>query len=131
MSINKEAKDRATLFKLLSEFQTSTHKTALDKGWYDPSLGRVKEFLEEVALYHSELSEAAEEYRNGHAFEEIYYSEEPGKEGKPEGIAVELADCIIRILDTAEHRGIPVIRALFEKAAFNNSRSVRHGGKKC
>lgn len=74
---------------------------------------------------HSELSEALEEIRNGHAVTEIYY----GKEGKPEGVPVEFADAIIRICESAQKRGVPLVRALREKLQFNLTRPQRHGGK--
>lgn len=110
---------------LLSQFQKDVHDTAVNKGWYDPAQGEVKSFLAEVALMHSELSEASEEYRKG--TDHLYY----GDDGKPEGIAAEFADTIIRILDTAEARGIPVVKALRIKHEFNATRPMRHGGKRC
>lgn len=110
-------------FEMLTEFQAETHQTAKDKGWYDYDLGEVKVFLAEVALMHSELSEASEEYRNNTPL--LYYSA-----GKPEGIAAEFADVILRIFDCCEHRGIPLVQALFEKAEYNKTRPMRHGGKK-
>lgn len=102
------------------------HETAVEHGWYGPEGRDERNFGEVVSLFHSELSEALEEWRNGHAFEEIYYRE---SDGKPEGIAVELADVFIRIAESCEHRGIPLERALQEKLAFNRTRPYRHGGK--
>ncbi len=121
------------LFEVLTEFQAETHQTAIDKGWYDPALGEVKTFLAELALVHSELSEAAEEYRNDTPFLYILPKDNhcPSMSGKPEGIAAEFADAIIRLFDIAEHRGIPLVQALIDKAEYNKTRPMRHGGKKC
>ena len=46
-----------------------------------------------ISLIHSELSEALEEYRCNHG--NVWY----GEDGKPEGIAIELLDAVIRIFD--------------------------------
>lgn len=98
------------------------HETAKEKGWYDQSS---RSFVEELCLVHSELSEALEEVRQHRRVDEIYY----GKEGKPEGVPIELADAVIRICQSAQARGIPLARALREKLVFNRTRPVRHGGK--
>ena len=50
---------------------------------------------------------------------------------KPEGVAVELADAIIRILDYCAFAGIDIEKALEIKHEYNKSRPYRHGGKKC
>ena len=46
-----------------------------------------------------------------------------------EGIAVELADCIIRILDWAGHEGVDLDSIIREKMDYNRTRPYRHGGK--
>lgn len=109
---------RMTIEELLNESQS----TAVDKGWWDEE----RSFAECIALAHSELSEALEEYRNGHYMWKIYYS----GQGKPEGIAVELADLLIRIGDTCKHFNIPLEEALLLKMKYNKTRPHRHGGKK-
>ena len=92
-------------------------------GWWDEERG----FPEVLALIHSEVSEALEEYRNGHGATEIYFSDN----GKPEGIPMELADVIIRVLDYCGYAGIDIDAAISQKHEYNKSRPYRHGGKKC
>lgn len=110
------------------------HKTAVEHGWWEEE----RPFGEIVALIHSEISEAFEEYRNGHAPTEIYYPKMPPihpdgtvkSMAKPEGIPVELADCVIRIFDYCGRQGIDIEAAIIEKMEYNESRPYRHGGKK-
>lgn len=104
---------------------SKSHRTACDKGWWDDQSRGIGD---QFANFHSELSEAWEEIRKGQSLRKIYYSDTP--EGpKPEGVAVEFADLLIRVFDTCEKYGIPLIEALGEKMAFNELRPYRHGGK--
>jgi len=107
----------------INELAEEVHGNAVAHGWWQ---GGERSFGELAALVHSELSEALEEYRNGHDFTETYYS----AGGKPEGIPSELADVVIRVFDMAEHYGIDIESAILEKHEFNKSRPYRHGGKK-
>lgn len=78
-----------------------------------------------IVLMHSELSEALEEYRSKHGPAEVYH----GEDGKPEGIPVELADVVIRILHYCARHGVDLEAVLREKMNYNNTRKFRHGGK--
>lgn len=78
-------------------------------------------FAEAIALIHSELSEALEEDRNGNPM--VYYA----ANGKPEGVAVELADAVIRICDLCGHLKIDLEKVVAEKMAYNAGRPQLHG----
>ena len=108
---------------MLNELSREIHENAAEHGWWDEERG----FPEIVALCHSELSEALEDYRNGRMPDEVYH----GNGGKPEGIAVEMADCMIRILDWCGKAGIDIDAIMREKCDYNRTRPYRHGGKKC
>ncbi len=106
----------------LNSFVELVHKNAVDHGWWDEPQ---RTFGELIALCHSELSEALEQYRKGHEPTETYHQED----GKPEGIPSELADVIIRILDMCGHYGIDIEAILKEKHQYNTTRPYKHGGK--
>ncbi|HET8896993.1 MAG TPA: hypothetical protein VFN04_06960, partial [Protaetiibacter sp.] len=85
-------------------------------------------YLAKLALIDTEVAEAIEEIRNGHAIDERYYPHhQPGCPisdaalfpdrfeaptcrcaPKPEGVPSELADVIIRVLSLAGEVGIPI-----------------------
>lgn len=95
----------------ITEWAKEIHENAVKHGWWETqrSTGEV------IALIHSELSEALEEARDNRPM--MYVLGPNGEEictpcyfngRKPEGIAVELADAVIRVLDMAEHVGMPL-----------------------
>jgi len=112
----------------LNTMAKECHELAIRKGWYDTD----RELPELIALMHSELSEALEAYRDsdGEGIQDIWFVGGPESEGKPEGIAIELVDCIIRILDCAGHFGIDLDAAYEAKMRYNQTRPYRHGGKR-
>ena len=123
----------------LNEFAKEIHENAVAHGWWDEE----RSFPEIVALCHSELSEALEEYRSGDKMHGriscMHYYSGGGYVAnsqtvccqKPEGIAVEMADCLIRIHDWCGKEGIDIERIIREKHEYNKMRPYRHGGKKC
>jgi NTP pyrophosphatase (non-canonical NTP hydrolase) len=78
-----------------------------------------------LALIHSEVSEALEEYREGRAFVATRFA----KGGKPEGMGAELADVVIRVFDLAHALGFDMHEEIAAKMAYNLGRPHMHGGK--
>lgn len=105
----------------LNEIAKEIHQNAVNHGWWDEK----RSLPEIIALCHSELSEALEEYRDGRGM--VWYD----AYNKPEGIAVEMVDCIIRILDYLQYRNVDIEAVLRNKHEYNVTRPYRHGGKRC
>lgn len=136
----------------LKKFMEEVHQVSKERGWWDKPH---KTDLECVALMVSELAEVMEELRLDPPQPPIYQitnlrdldpccqnkdvivtPEGTNKfnipwfnSSKPEGVAVELADCILRIFDFAEFHGLPLIQALQLKNAYNQTRPYKHGKK--
>lgn len=103
----------------IRDAQEAIHATAVEHGWWELECN----VAEKLALMHSELSEALEEYRSNKP--SLYFDGD-----KPEGIIVELADCIIRILDLVGFMNWDIEAALRLKMDYNETRPYRHGNKK-
>lgn len=85
---------------------------------------------EKIALMHSELSEALEFYR-GRGIDFFYSEDDKGMDTKPDGFWIELADCMIRIMDLAGAYDVDMEAYIKMKHEYNKTRPYRHGGKKC
>lgn len=103
--------------KSINEYVKEIHENAVAHGWWDSP----RSFGEVIALCHSELSEALEADRAG---EDVVYIR---ANGKPDGVAVEMIDCVIRIFDWLGYAKIDVEEVLEMKHNFNKSRPYKHG----
>lgn len=93
------------------------HETKLAKGWTvttPESWADDNQIPADLALIHSELSEALEAFREG----------DPGHFGE------ELADVLIRVLGLAHGLGIDLGAEMLAKVEENRDRAFKHGGKR-
>ena len=135
----------------LNQLAAEIHQNAVEHGWWE----KERELPEILMLCVSELSEALEEYRENRVdtWKECiteqecctvvdlvnchfsYYDRGECKcdyrGEKPEGVYVEMIDCMIRILDYLGHAGVDVDSMILEKMEYNKTRPYRHGGKVC
>lgn len=102
------------------------HVWAKGKGWWRGKAGRAEGKL---LLMHAELTELVEELRDGRRQTEVYYKKDKHGQRKPEGVPIEAADLLIRLLDYCSRYQIDIDRAVALKMVFNGTRPYRHGGK--
>lgn len=105
----------------INELCKSVHEWAKDKGWVQEGIERNLDGL--IALVHSELSEALEDWRIGRMKTQII-------DGKPEGFPSEMADTVIRIADICAELDIDLEHEIELKMGYNRTRPWRHGGKR-
>jgi len=107
----------------LNELAQDVHQTSVDHGWWDTE----RNFGESLALIHSEVSEALEDWRRGLSLNAVQYEVLHGHTPKPTGIPIEFADIIIRVLELCAAYEIDIDSAVREKMAHNKGRPYRHG----
>jgi NTP pyrophosphatase (non-canonical NTP hydrolase) len=107
---------------------------------------RTNWIVSKLALIMGEASEAIEELREGIDPRATYYRDERPESDtyhttfseqlwldgvpqyKPEGVAAEIADVIVRAGDLSGVLGLDMGKALIEKVHYNSTRGQRHGG---
>ena len=102
----------------VNEWAKKIGNWAIEKGWRDDP----KTALEVHMLCISEIVEATEAVRMKKL--PLYYEGD-----KPEGEMIELADCVVRIMDYFEFKGWDLEDALVRKMQYNQTRPYRHGNK--
>lgn len=142
---------------VMDKLQEAIMLWAEEKGWNQGLNDR--SFGDWMALLHSEISEAYEDYREHRELNEIYYEldgdamkrkythEEKNKiinafwrdqsprpqeapVFKPCGIPIEMADLIIRVMHLAEFSRFNLFNMIELKMDYNQRRAFRHGNKK-
>ena len=115
----------------LKQMQKRAHDTAKAKGWWEKEqdidgdvIAAVVDIPKALCLIHSEVSEGLESCRRDEAH--MWFRDD----GKPEGLASELADVVVRCMDLCGALGIDLESAILTKMSFNDLRSHKHGGKK-
>lgn len=104
---------------MINDLVKSAHENSVNHGFWEKD----KNFGEVIALMHTELSEAYEEYRNHKNVDETYYE----KDGKPCGVPSELADVVIRVFDFCGGANIDLEKIILEKMEYNKTRPYKHG----
>lgn len=114
----------------LNEWARDIHANAVNHGFWGPEMT----FNTALMLIVGEIAEAMEEHRAGRPMmwhsgpHDVLYSDDVLYAClKPEGIAVEMADALIRILDWFGSEGLDVEAIVKEKHEYNKTRPYKHG----
>lgn len=139
----KEASDGADnsgtgelMSKTIDELTTEILAINEEKGWNEGDFSDTKTIASALLMIHAEVSEAAEALRDGDIdyFYHDYAKSYAPPDAKPEGMIVELADVVIRVIHLAgmmnrDRSPTSLSEAITAKLAYNRTRPYRHGGK--
>ena len=103
----------------LKKMQNDVFEWAKSKGWTDKEVSTP----EQIALIHSEASEALESWRKNEPVSWV------DNNLKPQGIGSEYADILIRVLHYSTLQGIDLESEYIRKMNYNYKRPYRHGNK--
>lgn len=121
--------DHEHLNDLAEEIADNAIKHGFKKDGEQRSIDRI------VALLHSEVSELYEAWREGdtgnpiEGYQPAEFELAYEDNGKPIGVASEIADVIIRALDFCHEYGINAEDVIRIKMEYNKNRPYMHGGK--
>lgn len=126
----------------IGEWTHRVYTLAKEKGWWEDKQKAALNPREAAGLHMlmvSEIAEATECLRKDEPpvwQEGVEHGKPVTPEGnwsldkKPEGELIELADCVIRIMDYCGHHGWDLENAINIKHTYNVRRAYKHGGKK-
>lgn len=114
------------LDSFLKDLALEIHLDNRDKGFYDDVNPKdPRHIVSILALIQTEVSEAVEAVRR----DPDAPCDKLGVELT--GLEEEWADTVIRLFDFAAYMGIDPGRAIRLKHVYNQTRALRHGGKRC
>jgi NTP pyrophosphatase (non-canonical NTP hydrolase) len=113
--------------RFLDKLSEHFWNVARSKGFHDEPVPMATS----VANLHSEVSEMWEAFRNNKLQQPCDKAQKMEAMGLPPLTCLEeeLADILIRCLDTAREHGVDMAKAVLAKDAYNQSRPHRNGGK--